>query len=310
MRLVFVGTPQFAVPILERLLHDHEVAAVYTRPDKAAGRGQRLAVSPVKQLAVARGLPLVQPASLKPPEEAERLSALKPEAIVVAACGLILPQAVLDIPPLGCLNVHPSLLPRHRGPSPVASAILSGDGETGVTIMLMDAGLDTGPILSQQDTPISGEETTGSLTLRLAELGAELLAEVLPRWQRGEIVPRPQDESRATCSRRIDKESGEIDWHLSALHLWRQVRAFQPWPGSYTRWQGKRLVILEAVPLPGRGGGVGEVVPLETGGPPAEVVAGEGILGLRRVQLEGKRPLEIGEFLRGQRGFLGSRLPS
>jgi len=304
-----MGTPGFAAPILERLLQDgHEVVAVYTTPDRAAGRGQQLSQSPIKRLALERGLPLVQPSSLRPPQEAERLAQLQPEAIVLAAYGLLLPQVVLDIPPWGCLNVHPSLLPRHRGPSPVAAAILAGDEVTGVTIMLMDRGLDTGPLLAQRQLYIWDEDTTASLTMRLADLGAALLSEVLPRWQQGELVPQPQDEAQATYSQLISKEAGEMDWGLPALQLWRQVRAFQPWPGSYIWWQGRRLKILEAIPLPGEGGDVGRVVALGAE-PPVGVVTGEGVLGLRRVQLEGKRPLEIAEFLRGQRSFLGSRLP-
>jgi len=310
VRLIFLGTPEFAVPILERLLQDgHEVVAVYTRPEAAAGRGQRLTQSPVKRLAVERGLRVAQPTSLRPPQEVERLAQLQPEAIVLAAYGLLLPQAVLDVPPLGCLNVHPSLLPRHRGPSPVAAAILAGDEVTGVSIMLMDSGLDTGPVLAQRQLSIRDEDTTGSLTMRLAGLGAGLLSEVLPRWQRGELATQPQDEAKATYSQLIAKEAGEMDWHLPAPQLWRQVRAFQPWPGSYTWWRGRRLKILEAIPLPGGGGEVGRVVALGAGQPPAGVVTGEGVLGLRRVQLEGKRPLEIAEFLRGQRSFLGSQLP-
>lgn len=300
-----MGTPEFGVAVLAALLREHEVVGVYTRPDRPAGRGLRLTESPVKQLAVARGLPVYQPATLRDPEERACLARLAPEVIVVAAFGMILPPEVIRLPPRGCLNVHPSLLPRHRGPAPVPAALLAGDEVTGVSIMLMDEGVDTGPVLAQRELPIMPEDNTGTLMEKLGRLGGELLLEVLPRWERGEIIPRPQDHSQATYSRIIRKEEGELDWHLPAVELWRRVRAFNPSPGTWTWWQGKRLKILAAFPYLEIAAEPGRVVALPHG---AGVGCGEGVLELYEVQLEGKRPLPISEFLRGRRDFVGSFL--
>ena len=313
MRVVFMGTPDFAVPSLEYLTLRHQVVAVYTQLDKPAGRGRLLAPPPVKKVALALGLPVVPVASLKSAETVAQLAELHPEAIVVAAYGQILPPAVLEIPRYGCLNVHPSLLPRFRGASPVAAAILAGDEFTGVSIMLMDKGLDTGPVLARAQIPISKQDTTGSLTRKLSLIGARLLQEVLVGWVRGEITPQPQNEGEATYSALISKESGEIDWHLPAEQIERRVRAYQPWPGCYTRWQGKQLRIIEAVPLPQEGAlEAGHVVALnpdkEGQGAAFGVATGEGILGVCQVQLEGRRAMSAAEFLRGQRQFLGAVL--
>ncbi|MFQ5826928.1 MAG: methionyl-tRNA formyltransferase, partial [Dehalococcoidia bacterium] len=253
MRVVFMGTPEFAVPCLEGLLRHHQVVAVYTQPDRRAGRGRSLVISPVKRLALARGLPVRQPASLKPEGVAEELERLRPEVIVVAAYGQILPRRVLHIPPRGCLNVHPSLLPRHRGSSPVASAILDGDEFTGVSIMLLDEGLDTGPILAQTRLAIEPQDTTGSLTAKLSELGAQLLVETLALWLERKLESQPQGEEGATYSRPLTKEDGVIDWRLPAQELARRIRALQPWPGCYSWWRSRLLRIMEAVPRPGEG---------------------------------------------------------
>jgi len=311
-----MGTPEFAVPSLEHLiLNQHQIVAVYTQPDKPAGRGRALVFSPLKRAAVAWKLPVVQPTSLKRAEVVEQLASFHPDVIVVAAFGQILPQSVLDVPRYGCINIHPSLLPRFRGASPVATAILAGDEFTGVSIMLMDAGLDTGPVLARAQTPISAQDTTGSLTAKLAQIAAWLLQEVLVGWLRGELTPQPQNEAEATYSGTITKEEGEIDWRLPAIDIWRRVRAFQPWPGCYTRWQGKQLEIIEAVPLPEeRTFDLGQVVAL----PPATkglmaafgVNTGNGILGVLKVQLEGRRAMSAAEFLRGQRQFIGAILPN
>ncbi|MBI2908833.1 MAG: methionyl-tRNA formyltransferase [Chloroflexi bacterium] len=315
MRIVFMGTPEFAVPSLEKLMASrHRLMTVYTQPDSPAGRGRELRQSPAKRLALAHGLTVVQPISLKWRGEVERLASFEPDAIVVAAYGLLLPQRVLDLPPLGCLNAHPSLLPRHRGPTPVPGAIMAGDEETGVTIMLLDAGMDTGPILSQRKAPIEPEDTTGSLSVRLAVIGADLLMETLEDWEDHLLIPSSQDDSKATYTKRLTKEEGEIDWNLPAVTLWRKVRAFQPWPGCYTRWQGKLIKLLEVTPLAGSGR-AGEVVVLKEA---PEVLAdihvgvmtSEGTLGVRRLQLEGRKPMSGEEFVRGQRGFVGAVLPS
>ena len=312
MRILFMGTPEFAVTPLEHLmLNQFQVVAVYTQPDKPAGRGRSLVPQPMKKAALIRKLPVVQPTSLKEAEVVAELAGFHPDVIVVAAFGQILPQSVLDIPRYGCINVHPSLLPRFRGASPVAAAILAGGELTGVSLMLMDSGLDTGPILAQEQVFISPQDTTGSLTAKLSKIAAQLLPEVLRRWTGGEITPKPQNEAEATYSVPITKEEGEINWHLSAVEIWRRVRAFQPWPGSYTRWGGKRLEIIEAVPLP-EGGSlvVGQVVALNREGAGFGVNTGDGILSVLKVQLEGKRAMSAVEFVRGQRQFIGAVLPS
>jgi len=310
-RIIFFGTPEFSVPSLEALINNgYQVVAVYTQPDKRAGRGRQIISSPVKQLALPQGLDVVQIEKFKVAGTVEKLAALAPELIVVAAFGLLLPPEVLNLPKLGCLNVHPSLLPRHRGASPVAAAVLQGDEKTGVTIMLLDAGMDTGPILNQREVPISNEDTTGSLGVKLAKVGAQLLMETLPLWIEGRIKPRLQDDNKASYSRMIKKEDGEIDWRLSAQELWRRVRAFDPWPGCYARWRDKRLKLIKVLPLYGeKSNEPGRVIAVV---PPALVTVGvetgDGVLGLVSIQLEGKRELSAEEFVRGQRDFIGSRL--
>jgi methionyl-tRNA formyltransferase len=306
VRTVFMGTPQIAVPILGSLLQSScEVIAVYTQPDKPAGRGHQVVFSPVKKLAVERQIPVIQPETLKSSEAVERLASFQPELIIVTAFGAILPPAVLSLPKFACLNVHPSLLPRHRGPSPVVNAILCGDELTGVTIMVMDEGLDTGPILAQEKMGVSFMDTTGSLSVKLADVGARLLLETLPKWLGGELKPRAQDESQATYSKLITGKDAELDWHLSAVELWRRVRAYNPWPTSYTWCQGKRLKIHQAIPFGNVvKGEIGEVIALAEP-PGVGVVTKQGILGLCQVQLEGKRKMSAGDFVRGQREFIG-----
>jgi methionyl-tRNA formyltransferase len=308
LRVIFMGSPQFAVPPLEHLLESHQVVAVYTQPDRPAGRGRGLVSPPVKRTAQALGLAVVQPASLKEAGAVEQLRGFEPDFIVVAAFGQILPPSILALPKLGCINIHPSLLPRFRGASPVASAILAGDEFTGVSIMLMDEGLDSGPVLARAQIPISAQDTTGSLTAKLSRLGAGLLPEVLANWTRGELTPQPQDETKASYSGSISKDEGEIDWHLSAIDIWRRVRAFNPWPGCYTRWRGKSLKITEAVPLPPEGKAkAGQVV--ATSKAAFGIGTGDGVLGVLKLQLEGKQALPAAEFLRGQRDFIGAVLP-
>jgi methionyl-tRNA formyltransferase len=310
-RTVFMGTPEFSVPNLDALINsDYQVVAVYTQPDRRAGRGQQVASSPVKQLALSKGLNVVQIEKFKVAGTIESLAALVPDLIVVAAFGLLLPPEVLSLPKLGCVNVHPSLLPRHRGASPIVDAILQGDETTGITIMLLDAGMDTGPILNQREVPISDEDTAGSLGTKLATVGAQLLIETLPSWIEGRIKQRPQDESGASYSKIIKKEDGEIDWRLSTKDLWRRVRAFDPWPGCYTRWSDKRLKLVKVVPVyDEKSHEPGKVIALPASAPAiVGVQTGDGVLGLVRLQLEGKRELSAEEFVRGQRDFIGSRL--
>ncbi len=312
MRLLFMGTPEFAVTQLEHLiLNQYQVVAVYTPPDKPAGRDRSPIFSPVKKAALTRKLPVVQPVSLKSAEAVAQLAEFHPDIIVVAAFGQILPPSVLGIPRYGCLNIHPSLLPRFRGASPVAAAILAGDEFTGVSIMLMDSGLDTGPILARATVSISPLDTTGTLMGKLSLVGARLLQEVLVRWTGGEITPQPQNEAEATYSAPLTKEMGEIDWQLPAVDIWRRVRAFQPWPGGYTGWHGKRLEIIEAVPLAGKEAlAAGRVVALDKEGAAFGVHTGAGVLGVLKVKLEGKRAMTAAEFVRGQRQLIGAILPA
>ena len=309
MRTIFMGTPQFAVPVLGSLLHPpYQMVAVYTQPDKPVGRGRQIGCSPVKRLAMEHNITVIQPKTLKSEEAVKELASFKPELIVVAAFGYILPLAMLSLPKFGCLNVHPSLLPKHRGPSPVANSLLCGDQITGVTIMVVEMRVDSGPILAQREASISSTDTTGSLTFKLAGVGAELLLETLPKWIGGELKPRPQDESQATYSKLIANEDGEIDWHLSAVELWRRIRAYNPWPGCYTWWKGKRLKIHRVIPLSDVAKGeMGEVIALREP-PKVGVVVGHGILGLCQVQLEGRHEMPVDEFVRGQRNFIGSIL--
>ena len=306
-RLVFMGTPDFAVPVLKALIGQYEIVGVVTQPDRRAKRGRKVEASPVKVVALAHDLPVLQPPSLRQPDAVAELRALAPDVIVVAAYGQILPAEVLAIPPRGCLNVHASLLPRYRGAAPVSAAILAGDEETGVTIMLMDEGMDTGPILSQAACAISPQDTRESLIARLAQLGADLMMDTLPRWLAGAIEPQPQHRSQATYCRIIAKRDGLIDWSQSAIEIWRRSRAYCPWPGTYTYWRGKLLKVLKAEALPqwpGEGE-PGQVMALDEG---LAVATGEGALLLGEVQLAGKRALSAQDFARGQRDFVGSVL--
>jgi len=304
---VFMGTPGFAVPTLEGLVtQGYNVVGVVTQPDKPAGRGQQVAISPVKRVALGHGLPVLQPKGFRRPEAAEHLRALAPEVIVVAAYGHLLPTAVLAIPPLGCLNVHASLLPRYRGVSPISAAILAGDTVTGVTIMRLDAGMDTGAVLAQAQLAILPDDTTASLSERLARLGATLLLATLPRWVAGQIVPQPQEHAQATYTHPVHKEDGQINWQRPAVEIARQVRAYFPWPSAHTTWQGRRLKIWRATARPDKmHGEPGTVIRLHDD---LVAVTGEGILVLHELQMEGRRPLPAADFARGQRSFVGTRL--
>jgi methionyl-tRNA formyltransferase len=306
-RVIFMGTPDFSVPTLAVLLRDgYDVAAVVTQPDRPAGRGRKLELSPVKALAVEHSLPVLQPPSLKAPDAIAALAELRPDLIVVAAFGQILRAAVLDLPGHGCINVHASLLPRWRGAAPVQAAILAGDQVTGSTIMGMDAGMDTGPILAQAALAIAPEDTGGTLAERLAQQGAALLSETLPRWLAGEITPQPQDAGLATVCRPLRKEQGVIDWTRPADEIVRAVRAFNPWPAASTTWQGQQIKLLRASALPGVAGQAPGVVALVDGA--VLVAAGEGLVRLEEVQLAGRAALPARDFVRGQRTFIGSRL--
>jgi methionyl-tRNA formyltransferase len=306
-RVIFMGTPQFAVPSLAALVDasGFDVVAVVTQPDAPSGRGKALAMSPVKQFAVSRAIPVLQPASLKPQEAVDALRAYDPELIVVAAFGQILRKNVLDMPKHQCINVHASLLPRWRGAAPISAAIGAGDASTGVTIMLMEAGLDSGPMLSQRALSIGPEDTTGTLTESLARVGAELLVETLPGWVSGALTPRAQDESLVTFAGRIQKEQGRIDWSQPTAQIERHIRAMSPWPSAFTALQGKQLKILRAatstVHLPARP--INGTIVVDRNHVYAQCA--DGLLQLFEVQLEGKRAMPADVFARGHAGLDG-----
>jgi methionyl-tRNA formyltransferase len=245
-KIVFMGSPDFALPTLQALHENYAVVGVVTQPDRAAGRGRELKSPPVKTLSLELGIPITQPEKLRQPEAMEQLRAWSPDLIVVAAFGQILRQEVLDLPPFGCLNVHASLLPRWRGAAPINAAILHGDEETGITIMKMDVGLDTGPILSQRSVRIGQDETAGSLFETLSQLGADLLLDTLPGYLAGELEPRPQPEGGITYAPMLKKEEGLLDFSRPAEELERKVRAFNPWPGTYFKWEENLLKVHKA----------------------------------------------------------------
>ena len=309
MVVVFAGTPQFAVPALKMLAAGpHRIAAVYTRPDRPAGRGRRMAGSAVKAAAVELGLPVEQPESLRAPAARERLAGHRPNLLVTAAYGLILPPDVLAIPAAGCINVHASLLPRWRGAAPVHHALLAGDIETGATIMQMDAGVDTGGILLVRACPVRPDDTAGSLTGRLARIGAEALGEAMTGIAAGRLRPRPQDESAATLAPRIRKADALLDWSRDARDLERMVRAFDPWPVAFTFVGEEPLRILRAEAVADRDPhppAPGTVV--RAGAPGIEVQAGAGRLRVLRLQRPGKQPTNAREFLNGRRLEPGQR---
>ena len=322
LRIIYMGTPQFAVPALETLIagskpglvlqEGYEIVTVITRPDKPSGRGKEVVYSPVKQLALSQEIPVWQPGSLKRQENIEMLAAYQSDLFIVAAFGQILPQAVLDLPRYGTLNIHASLLPKYRGVSPISEAILQGDTETGVTIMLIDAGVDTGPILLQRAIPIAEDDTTGSLTLKLAALGASALLEALPLWVQGKITPQPQDERFASHTHMLHKEDGKIDWNRPADVLARTVRAFTPWPGAYTNWGNKLLKIISAHTIQSDTGSEARAGTVslrkENGLQTLAVATGNGLLIIEKLQLEGKKVMNADEFLRGYSHIIGEVL--
>jgi methionyl-tRNA formyltransferase len=306
-----MGTPDFAVPSLKALIDsDYQLVAVVTQPDRPSGRGKKLTPPPVKVTAEAAGLKIMQPETLRHEAVVADLAALRPDVIVVAAFGQILRQNVLDLPPYRCLNVHASLLPRWRGASPVTAAIRAGDTRTGITIMKMEAGLDTGPIISQKAIPVEARHTGGSLTAELAELGAALLLETLPGWLSGRLEAQPQDDQQATLAPRLKKEEGEIHWQQSALEIERQIRAFDPWPGTFTCGLTGQIKILAA-----------EVAEIE---PPVSeyeapgtlfkhrrdvyVTTGQGVIRLVTVQPAGRKPMPAEAMLNGQPDLQGAKL--
>lgn len=299
LRIVFAGTPEFAAEHLKALLDTpHEIVAVYTQPDRPAGRGQKLMPSPVKQLAVDHCLPVLQPPTLRDPAAQAELAALKPDLMVVVAYGLILPQAVLDIPRLGCINSHASLLPRWRGAAPIQRAVEAGDAESGVTVMQMEAGLDTGPMLLKVGTPISAEDTGGSLHDRLAELGPKAVVEAIAGLAAGTLRGEMQDDTLATYAHKLNKEEARIDWSRPADELERRIRAFTPWPVCHTTLGDAALKVLGAKPAPGKGE-PGKILDASRDG--LLVACGEGALLLTRLQLPGGKPLAFADLFNSRR---------
>jgi methionyl-tRNA formyltransferase len=297
MRVIFAGTPEFAAQALAAILAaGHDLTLVLTQPDRPAGRGMALQASPVKQLALKHGLTLHQPSSLKSEEACQPIIEARPDVMVVAAYGLILPQAVLDIPRLGCLNIHASLLPRWRGAAPIQRAILAGDTASGVTIMRMEAGLDTGPMLLKESLPIAATDTAGSLHDKLAVLGARLIVEALPRLERGELREDIQPAEGVTYAAKLDKAEAGLDWRLPAAQLDRAIRAFNPFPGAAARFDGQAVKIWSAEPIlaTGEPGSV-----LQAGNDGIVVACGDGALRLTELQKAGGKRLAAADFLRG-----------
>jgi methionyl-tRNA formyltransferase len=299
LRIVFMGSPDFAIPTLRELARHYQVVGVVTQPDRPAGRGRVLTPPPIKRLAQEIGIETIQPERLREPEAQERLQAWAPDLVVVTAFGQILRKRVLELPRLGCINVHASLLPRWRGAAPIQAAILNGDVLTGATIMQMDPGVDTGPVLSQESMVILPEDTAGSLSERLAEAGAQLLLRILPAYLAGELQPMAQEESLATYAPMLTKEEGLLEFSQPALALERQVRAYNPWPGAYLPWLDGVLKVHKAhvgqcAAQPGQR--------LVVDGLPA-VGAGQGCLVMDEVQPAGKKAMSGKDFLRGARGW-------
>ena len=308
MRIVFLGSPEFALPTLRRLIaSEHEVVAVFTQPDRPSGRGRRLAPPPVKALALEHGIPVHQPKSISRPEHVELLRSLRPDIGIIAAYGQILKQPVLDVPPLGILNVHASLLPRWRGAAPIPAAILAGDTETGATIMRVELALDAGPMLAQVSVPIAATDTAASLTPRIAEAGADLLMDVLPRWQSGAIKARAQDDALATYAPQIEKRDALIDpADEPAAVIERKIRAYNPWPVAYGLLEGQPLRIFAS-----------HVGPAVGDAPPGTLIAAEGALALATcdgllvidtLQPPGGRAQSSRDYLNGHRDIVGRRL--
>jgi methionyl-tRNA formyltransferase len=305
LNVIFAGTPEFAVRVLEALFDSpHRVTGVLTRPDRPAGRGLKPAGPPVKQLAAARGVPVQQPADLGDAGVQEELRRLRPDAMVVAAYGQILPRAVLDVPRHGCVNVHASLLPRWRGAAPIQRALLAGDRETGVSIMQMDAGLDTGPVLLRESIPVLDEDTAGSLHDRLAELGGRLVVQALDALEAGRLKPVSQNADFATYARKLDAGELKVNWRESALDTCRRVRALNPSPGASASLRDVKLKIWRCTPAPGQGA-PGEVLVADASG--LRVACGEGVLLITELQRSGGTRLPCADFLRGFHVSTGDR---
>lgn len=304
MKIIFAGTPTFAAVALKALIQSsHEVVGVYTQPDKPAGRGLKVTASPVKELAMSLSLPVYQPASLKDESEQKKIATLGSDVIAVAAYGLLLPSAILHTPRFGCINIHPSLLPRWRGAAPIQRTIFAGDEQTGVTIMQMEEGLDTGPILSQVTYDLSSNETSSTLHDKLAELGAQALVETLHLLEQGKIVAKPQDHSQATYANKISKEEALIDWTQPAKEIERTIRAFNPWPVAYTSWQGQNLRIWMAQTLSQEHQTSPRTI-LQASHEGIDIATGKGVLRVLQLQLPAGKVLPVGDFYNAKRDLL------
>jgi methionyl-tRNA formyltransferase len=314
-KVVFMGTPKSALPVLAAIEElGWPIVGVYTAPDSVSGRGKKVRPTAIKEYAEGRGLTVRDPRKPTTEEEIKQLQALSPDLVVLAAYGKILPKEVLTIPRYGSINIHPSLLPRHRGAAPVAAAILEGDRATGTSMLLMDEGIDTGPIIAVEERQLLGIERAPALTTELFQLGARLLLEHAPQYIAGELKPVAQSEEGATFVRRLTKSAGILEWAKPAENLERQIRAYDPWPGSATEWKGLRLEILEAGVLrldSPMGAKIGTVVRFsQEGRNGIGIVTGGGLLSLTQLKLEGRGPTSVEAFVRGHSNFIGAVLPS
>jgi methionyl-tRNA formyltransferase len=305
VKIIFAGTPQFAASALAALMKEHQVVAVLTQPDRPSGRGMQLTASPVKQLAVQHGLPVLQPGTLKTEEAQRDIAALDADVMVVAAYGLILPQAVLQLPRHGCLNIHASLLPRWRGAAPIQRAILAGDAETGITIMQMDEGLDTGDMLLKKSCFITAEDTAESLHDKLAELGAQAISEVLQALEHGKLSPEQQDAQQATYAAKLSKSEAQLDWAMSATQLERAVRGYFPFPVAYTFFGETPIKILRASAGEGKAATPGTVIAADKDA--ILVACGNGALALQVLQKPGGKALPAAQFVQGLPIKVGDR---
>ncbi|OUR65758.1 methionyl-tRNA formyltransferase [Methylophaga sp. 42_25_T18] len=308
MRIIFAGTPDFAAQTLEALLTtEHEICAVYTQPDRPSGRGRKLTASPVKQLAADHHIPVQQPLNFKAEEAQQILAAFQADLMIVVAYGLLLPQAVLDTPALGCINIHASLLPRWRGAAPIQRAILAGDSETGVCIMQMEAGLDTGPVLAQATCPINDNDTAQELHDRLALLGAKTLLETLPEIQLLQQQAKKQDDTLSCYADKLKKQEAVIDWQQPAIRIAKQIQAFNPWPVAQTTWQDKVFRIWSAVAInTEHAASIGEVLAVSREG--IDIASSDGVLRATQIQVPGKRAMSVSDFINANTISVGELL--